>query len=95
MREAMKDKRHQHDQFFKAILVEKDMLLQEGLKEDTAIDVSEGFKDHILHLNLENKHYSLFVFYTTICGEEATQDYLDPMNKEATQILINEVYEII
>lgn len=93
MREAMKDKRHQHDQFFKAILVEKDMLLQEGLKEDTAIDVSEGFKDHILHLNLENKHYSLFVFYTTICGEEATQDYLDPMNKEATQILINEVYE--
>lgn len=92
-RVAMKDKRHLEDTFFKAILVENNLSEKDSFYEDSVIDVSHLYKDNILYLDLKNKHYSLFVIYKTICGEETTQDYLDPMRKESTQILINEVYE--
>ena len=93
MRELMRDKRHQEDCFFKAILVENDVTDKKSFKEETLQDVSHCYDNHTLHLSLENKHYSVFVLYETICGEETTQDYLDPMRKEATQVLIDEVYE--
>ncbi len=93
MREVMKDQRHQQDQFFKAILVENDITNPTAFHEDTLKDVSDCYKNQTLSLHLEKKHYSLFIIYITLCGEEATQEYLDPMRQEATQILINEVYE--
>lgn len=93
MRVAMKDKRHLEDTFFKAILVENDVSEKDAFVEESVIDVSHLYKENRLYLDLKNKHYSLFVIYKTICGEETTQEYLDPMRKEATQILINEVYE--
>lgn len=93
MREVMKDKRHQKDRFFKAFLVENTFEDKNTFHEQSMIDVSDSFHNDILHLKLENKHYSVFVLYETTCGEEVTQAYLDPMQKNATQILINEVYE--
>lgn len=93
-REIMKDKRHLEDSFFKAILVENNTSTAEAFNEGSRIDVSHCYHDGFLHLTLEDKHYSLFVLYQTVCnGEEATKDYLDPMRREATQILIDEVYE--
>ena len=83
--ELMRDKRHQEDCFFKAILVENDVTDKKSFKEETLQDVSHCYDNHTLHLSLENKHYSVFVLYETICGEGTTQDYLDPMRKEATQ----------
>lgn len=92
-REYFKDLRHQHDRFFKAILVVNDFSSKDAFDENSMIDVSDKYNHNTLHLFLEDKHYSLFVIYQTICGEETTQQYLDPMKKEATQILIDEVYE--
>lgn len=86
MREVMKDQRHQQDQFFKAILVENDITNPTAFHEDTLKDVSDCYKNQTLSLHLEKKHYSLFIIYITLCGEEATQEYLDPMRQEATQI---------
>lgn len=93
-RNVMKDKRHLQDKIYRVILVENDTKEKDAFIEDTAIDITDKVEDKILHIALENKHYSIFALYETICGEEdATKEYLDPMRKEATQILINEVYE--
>lgn len=93
MRQLMSDQRHQKDKFLKAFLVENKCGDGKSFYEETITDISNQFYDHALHLHLENKHYSVFVLYETLCGESATKDYLDPMRKEATQILLNEVYE--
>lgn len=49
----------------------------------------------MLTVSLENSvNYSIFVLYVTMVGDEAvTEEYLDPMKKEATQVLIDEVYQ--
>ncbi len=79
------------DTFVKAILVEQK---EEKLVEDSAVDVSKYVQDNILRIHLDNKHYSIFALYQTrVTKDKGTQEYLDPMRKEATQILINEVYE--
>lgn len=93
MREIMKDKRHHSDKFFKAILVENNSENAIAYDERTLKDVSNCYENEAIYLTLDHKDYSLFVIYETLCGEEVTQDYLDPMKKEATQILIQEVYE--
>jgi len=93
-REYMKDKEHKNDQFYKALLVENDVNDFNAFKENTIVDVTHNYKEGILHLELDIKNYSVFVLYVTSCGgEETTKDYLDPMKKEATQILIDTVYE--
>ena len=93
IRAFAKDKRHQNDRFFKAVLAKNDLREKQAFWEDTLQDVSEHYSEGKLTLLLEGGHYSVFVLYETDCGEEKTKDYLDPMQKEATQILINEVYE--
>lgn len=90
MRTFAKDKNHLHDRFFKAFLVER---REEQVFFDTIQEISDGYQDGMLNLTLENKHYVVYVLFETRCGEETTKDYLDPMRKEATQILIDEVYE--
>lgn len=94
MRTYYKDQRHQHDRFLSAILVERSEVDYSTLLFDTAKNVSDSYHENLLRLHLEPKHYSVYVLYITECGEEeATKDYLDPMRSEATQILIDEVYE--
>lgn len=48
----------------------------------------------LLTLDVPEGAWSIFVIYTTSNGgEEATKDYLNPLIKEATEVLIKEVYE--
>lgn len=50
--------------------------------------------DQLLTLDVPAGAYSIFVvFMTRKGGEDATKDYLNPLVKEATEVLINEVYE--
>ena len=57
--------------------------------------IRDRVKDNVLTVSLENNvNYSIFVLYVTMVGDEAvTEEYLDPMKKEATQVLIDEVYQ--
>lgn len=71
-------------------------------REDDAVDAASiaDITDHmnmdtrILTLDVPEGAYSiLIVFETRNRGEESTKDYLNPLVKEATQVLIDEVYE--
>jgi hypothetical protein len=93
-REFMSDKNHEGDQFLKAVLVENDISEKNAFNESMLTDISHFYEKGTLKLNLKAKHYSIFILYTTNCGGETeTSDYLDPMNKEATRVLLSEVYE--
>lgn len=46
----------------------------------------------ILTLDVKDGAWSIFILYLTRKGgEEATKDYLNPLIKEATQVLIDEI----
>ena len=63
---------------------------------DSMIDVTECInpKTRLLTVDVKEGAYSIFVVYETRKGgEDATKDYLNPLVKEATQVLIDEVYE--
>lgn len=93
-REFMKDQRHKEDKLLKAYLCENEFSSYEAYKLHTIVDVTDCYQDGLLNLSLQNHHYTLIVLYITSVGnEETTKDYLDPMNAEATKILLNEVYE--
>lgn len=68
----------------------------DSIDPDTLINITEKF-DHnkrLLNLDVPDGAYSIFVVYITREeGEETTKDYLNPLVKEATQILIDEVYQ--
>ncbi|MDQ0360113.1 hypothetical protein [Breznakia pachnodae] len=93
-RQMMKNPDYVNDEIYKVILAENSFESADSFKEDSLCDVTEYLKEGMLTLDLDAKHYSIFVVYkTTYGGEETTKDYLDPTRKEATQILLNEVYE--
>lgn len=63
---------------------------------DTMTDITARMRkeDQLLTVDIPDGAYSIFiVFVTKKCGEESTKDYLNPLVKEATQVLIDEVYE--
>lgn len=61
---------------------------------DTLLDVTQQAKDGILYWDIPEGRWSVFVlFETRMGGEEATKDYLNPLIKEATEVLIEAVYE--
>lgn len=94
MREYGKDQRHQSDQFYKAFIARNDLSNKDAFDESSIVDITKGYHDGYLNFELGNDHYSVFVLYKTGCGqEEATSNYLDPTLKEATDILITEVYQ--
>lgn len=69
---------------------------QDSLRADSFIDITEkmDLEKRLLTLDIPAGAHSIFVVYQTRKGgEEATADYLNPLIKEATQVLINEVYE--
>ncbi len=62
----------------------------------TLIDITANMRmsDRLLTIDIPEGAYSIFTVFETDKGnEEATKDYLNPLVKEATQILIDEVYE--
>ncbi|NBH81359.1 hypothetical protein D7X88_00250 [bacterium C-53] len=68
----------------------------DAIDAGTLTDITEhmDMKNRLLTLDVPNGAYSIFILYLTAKGgEEATKDYLNPLIKEATEILIQEVYE--
>ncbi len=64
--------------------------------EETLADLTACMrpKDRLLTVDVPAGAYSIFVVFVTKKGaEQATEDYLNPLVKEATQVLIDEVYE--
>ena len=63
---------------------------------ETLIDITEHMnrEKRLLTLDVPCGAYSIFILYLTRKGgEEATKDYLNPLVKEATEVLLREVYE--
>ncbi|MDH6366882.1 MULTISPECIES: hypothetical protein [unclassified Breznakia] len=93
-RQLMMDKEHQNDALYKVYIAKNDTSGQDAFIEDSLQDVTAQVEHGKLKIQLDADHYSIFVLYTTYCGQEVgTREYLDPTRKEATQILLNEVYE--
>lgn len=60
----------------------------------TLVDITDRYQNDTIQLDLEKGIWSVFVVFSTHSGgEEATKDYLNPLVKEATQVLVEEVYE--
>jgi len=58
------------------------------------VDITAAYRDDTIRLNLPKGPWSIFVVFSTHSGgEETTKDYLNPLVKEATQVLVDEVYE--
>lgn len=69
---------------------------KDPIDASTLIDITSNMKmdSRLLHVDVPKGAYSIFVVFETKHGEEdATKDYLNPLVKEATQVLIDEVYE--
>lgn len=61
---------------------------------ETLVDLTGQSKDGILYWDIPEGNWSVFVlFETRIGGEEATKDYLNPLVREATEVLLEAVYE--
>ena len=63
---------------------------------ETLVDITEGMRmsDGLLTMDIPAGAWSIFcVYLTQKNGEEATKDYLNPLVKEATKVLLEEVYE--
>lgn len=64
------------------------------IDEKEMIDVTKYLKNDMLYWNIPEGYWSIFVcFETTEGGEAATEGYLNPLVPEATDVLINTVYE--
>lgn len=64
------------------------------INEKEIIDISKYLKGDMLYWDIPEGHWSIFVcFETSEGGEAATKGYLNPLVAEATDILINTVYE--
>ncbi|MBK0347111.1 hypothetical protein JDW15_00500 [Aerococcaceae bacterium zg-ZJ1578] len=62
---------------------------------DTLVDITAQFSNqNTITLDIPKGNWSVFVVFSTDeGGEDSTKDYLNPLVKEATQVLVNEVYE--
>ena len=68
----------------------------DSIAADTLADVTAGMQmaDRLLSVDIPAGAFSIFVVFITGRGaEEATKDYLNPLVKEAAQVLVEEVYE--
>ena len=68
----------------------------DSIDPTTLVDITSQMRmsDRLLTLDVPEGAYSIFTVFETDKGnEEATKDYLNPLIKEATQVLIDEVYE--
>ncbi|MGT2906289.1 glycosyl hydrolase [Streptococcus dentiloxodontae] len=64
------------------------------IKAQSIIDITSQFKHDTVFLDIPKGNWSVFVIFSTHDGgEEATEDYLNPLDSKATQVLVDEVYE--
>ena len=67
-----------------------------SIDSDTLVDITSQMRmsDRLLTLDIPDGAYSIFTVFETDKGnEDATKDYLNPLVKEATQVLLDEVYK--
>lgn len=94
MRKIMQDKRHLKDKAIAVIAVKKDIQANNQIVEGSEIDLSDKLEDGLLTCTLPDGAWSIFAIYETLCSEgRGVEEYLDPMRKEATQVLLSQVYE--
>lgn len=68
--------------------------LKDPVDSDTFIDLTQNNEQGILYWDIPEGAWSIFVLIETyLGGEESTKDYLNPLVKEATEVLIEAVYE--
>jgi hypothetical protein len=61
---------------------------------ESLVEIKERPVDGILTLDIPKGSWSVFVVFSTHAGgEKSTEDYLNPLVKEATQVLVDTVYE--
>lgn len=66
----------------------------DAVDADSLTLLEGAFQDDLITLDIPAGSYSVFVVFTTReGGEDATKEYLNPLVPEATQVLIDEVYE--
>lgn len=74
-------------------LVERTRDKDDSLKWETVVDVTNDYHDNTIHVDVPKGDWSVLVVFTTSTGkEETTKDYLNPLDKAATKVLIDEVY---
>ncbi|MFV0556954.1 MAG: glycosyl hydrolase [Lactovum sp.] len=94
LRVLMQNPNVQDDKIIKIILAKNEHTDLDNFDEESLVDITSSYKEGVLRLDIPIGSYSIFVMYESFLGgEEMTKDYLDPTRKEATQILIDTVYE--
>lgn len=86
------------DQVLRIVLARRSDLYRNGdpVFSDSLADITSSYdeKKRELALDVKEGEWSIFVLYITPKGEEeSTKGYLNPLVKEATQVLIDTVYE--
>lgn len=80
------------DKILKVLIAKK--TADNQIDSDTITDVTANLSNNVLNLDLPSGQSSIFVLLQTYDGgEKETENYLNPLVKEATQILVDEVYE--
>lgn len=70
------------------------MMGYEKVDDSQLIDISEHVEGDMLYWDIPDGNWSIFVCYeTTEGGEVATEGYLNPLVSEATDVLIDTIYE--
>ena len=68
----------------------------DSIDPNTLVDITTQMRmnDRLLTVDIPDGAYSIFTVFETDKGnEDATKEYLNPLVKEATQVLLDEVYE--
>ena len=80
------------DKILKVLIAKK--TADNQIDSDTITDITDKLADNILTLDLPSGQSRIFVLVQTYDGgEKETEQYLNPLVKEATEVLVNEVYE--
>ena len=93
---AESTKEEAHDAFQPEILsvVAAKKTAFKEIEEDTLIDLTSFINKKTLYWDMPDGEWSIYVFFTTQDGGEAsTQGYLNPLVPEATDVLLDTVYE--
>ena len=80
------------DKILKALIAKKTGDNQ--IDSNTITDITDNLTDNLLTVDLPSGQSRIFVLVQTYDGgEKETKNYLNPLVKEATEVLVNEVYE--
>ncbi|MCH4242381.1 MAG: hypothetical protein LKF81_10860 [Prevotella sp.] len=93
-KELMMNRKHSQDRVIACIAVSRDVTKNKGIVTGTEIDVTEHYHNKLLRLRLNPGTWCIQVIYDTVCSQgRGVEDYLDPMRPEATDVLIDQIYE--